>query len=77
MKCGYLLKTCLQFHVIIKWPLMFHLHFVPDVKDEVLVLVRRPQKNNIEELIIFIFVFVIGGCDLHQNWMNLNQSHSD
>jgi hypothetical protein len=56
---------------------MFHLHFVPDVKDEVLIFVRRPQKKNIEELIVFMFVFVIGGWDLHQNWMTLNQSQSN
>jgi hypothetical protein len=53
---------------------MFLLHMVPDIKGEVLIFVRRSEKNYIEESVVFIFVFVISGCGLPQNWMNLSQS---
>lgn len=50
------------------------LHMIPNIKDEVLIFVRRPEKNYIEESVVFIFVFIIGDCGLPQNWMNLSQS---
>jgi hypothetical protein len=56
---------------------MFLLLFVPYVKDEVLIFVRRPEKNYVEGFVVFIFVFVIGGCSLPQNVMKLSQNQGD